>query len=99
MKQILSIDNTLIISDTEAVVLAHPTTVFTDDNVTVQPFTDQLVASGMRSELVDSALNQIAEIEPVIEVISLEDSPRTSESDEAVEKLLEKGSVIITTEA
>lgn len=96
MKQILSTQNTLIVSDNEAVVLAHPTTVFTDDHVLVESFDKEVYATGLRSELVDSALAQIAEIEPVIEIIQLEDSPRTPASDEAVLKLIEKGSVIIT---
>lgn len=96
MKQILSTKNTLIVSDNEAVVLAHPTTVFTDDNVMVESFDTEVYATGLRSELIDSALIQIAEIEPVIEVVSLEDSPRTEQSDEAVEKLIAKGTVIIT---
>lgn len=96
MKQILSLNNTLIASQKEAVILAHPTTVFTDDDVLVEQFENELYASGLPSGHVDSTLKQLAEIEPVIEVVSLEDSPRTPESDEAVNKLIAKGTVIIT---
>jgi hypothetical protein len=98
MKQILSIQNTLIVSDIEAVVLAHPTTVFTDDNVQVELFADELYTQGLNTDHVDSTLNQLADIEPVITVVSLGDSPRTTASDEAVSKLVAKNTIIITPE-
>jgi len=98
MKQILSQINTLIVSDSELQVLTHPTTVFTDDNVMVEGFDKEVFVTGLTSKLIDSTLDQIAEIEPVIDVINLEDSPRTTASDAAVQKLIEKGTTIITIE-
>jgi hypothetical protein len=96
MKQILSTQNTLIVSETEAIVLAHPTTVFTDDNVQVETFANELFTSGLGTDHVDSTLIQLADIDPVIAVVSLGDSPRTTASDEAVIKLLAKDTIIIT---
>jgi len=98
MKQILSQINTLIVSDSESEVLVHHTTVFTDDNVMVEGFDKEVFVTGLTSKLIDSTLDQIAEIEPVIDVINLEDSPRTTASDAAVQKLIEKGTTIITIE-
>jgi len=98
MKQILSQINTLIVSDSESQVLVHHTTVFTDDNVMVEGFDKEVFVTGLTSKLIDSTLDQIAEIEPVIDVINLEDSPRTTASDAAVQKLIEKGTTIITIE-
>ena len=64
----------------------------------VEGFDKEVFVTGLTSKLIDSTLDQIAEIEPVIDVINLEDSPRTTASDAAVQKLIEKGTTIITIE-
>ena len=96
MKKVL-ISKAVIVQD-DVVVLNHPTTVFTDDNIPVNQFDNELIVEGLKSMQVDSVINQIAEKEIQVEVIWLEDLPRTTDSDAAVVKLIEKGTTVITVE-
>ena len=96
MKQILSYDKTLIVSENESLVIDHPTTVFTDDDVIVSLFTDTLTSTGLKQKQVDNTLIHCAESDILIPVIHLEDEPRTTNSDEAVGILTGKGTIIIT---
>ena len=55
-----------------------------------------LQVDNLTSEQVDNSLISIDKQRVVIDVIDLEDQPRTAASDEAVENLTGKGSIIIT---
>lgn len=97
MKQVLSEQNAVIVGN-DVNVIAHPTTIFTDDEINVIQFDKELLVENLTSKKIDETLIKISEIgiEPVI--IQLYDEPRTTDSDSAVEKLIEKGTVILTFE-
>ncbi len=57
-----------------------------------------ITAAGLRSKDVDEAIQKIAEAGVYSPIVQLFDEPRTSESNEAVETLKDKGIVIITNE-
>ena len=57
---------------------------------------NMITAAGLRSKDVDEAIQKIAESETYSPIVQLFDGPRTSESDDAVEILKDKGIVIIT---
>lgn len=59
---------------------------------------NMITAAGLRSKDVDEAIRKIAEAEVYSPIVQLFEGPRTSESDEAVNILKEKGTVIITNE-
>lgn len=101
MKQILSEINGLIISDKEITVIAHPTTIFTDDNVKVNTFDKELFETDLTTPQVDEILNQVAEKNILVDVIELEDSPHSIASENAIEilvKVQEKILVLIDPE-
>lgn len=98
MKQILSENNVLIVSDVETIVISHPSTIFTDDNVMVNKFINQLIITGLNTEQIDSVITQIAELNAVVDILNLQDQPRSTQSDYAVEKLVNEGATIITVE-
>ena len=55
-----------------------------------------LHVTGLNSEVIDSNLKDFAKTDIPAEIIRLEDSPRTKDSDEAVSELVNKGIIIIT---
>jgi hypothetical protein len=57
---------------------------------------NMITAAGLRSKDVDEAIQKISEVVIYSPIVQLFDEPRTSESDEAVETLKDKGTVIIT---
>ena len=96
MKQVLSIKKALIVSDFAITAIDHPTTIFTDDIVSVDLFDDQLIIDRFSSKQVDDSLISIAQARLYVPLIHLENQPRTTNSDSAVEQLVELGSTIIT---
>jgi hypothetical protein len=57
---------------------------------------NQVDGAGLRSNDIDNSLIKIAESSVITPVIDMGDSPRTAQSDEAVDKLIAKGTTIIT---
>ena len=97
MKQIYT--EKAVILDDNGIVVYHPTTVFTNDTVEVNQFDNELIVSGLQSVAVDNIINQLAEKQVPVDVVWLEDAPRTQQSDEATNKLIESGVTIITVES
>lgn len=58
----------------------------------------ELTAINLTAETVDYTLNHIEAVGTTLEIIHLESSPRTVESDQAVESLVASGVTIITVE-
>lgn len=97
MKQIYT--EKAVILDDNGIVVYHPTTVFTNDSVEVNQFDSELIVSGLQSVAVDNIINQLAEKQVPVEVVWLEDAPRTYSSNEAIEKLINLGVTVITVES
>jgi hypothetical protein len=96
MKQVLSLNKALIASTTEIIAIDHPSTIFTDDDVDVNLFTNQLILEGFTTDKVDNTLISVAESNINVEIIHIENEPRTNISDLSVAKLIAQGSTIIT---
>jgi len=55
-----------------------------------------ITGSNLRSNDIDATINKLAESSVITPIVQLTVEPRTAESDNAVEKLINRGTVIIT---
>ena len=68
-----------------------------DVNISFQNDISNIIdGAGLRSNDIDATIQKLAESSAITPIVQLSEEPRTEQSDEAVELLTEKGTVIIT---